>query len=159
MDFTEKYIKMCEKAEEIQRRWKPVIGDWLCWKIDYEDRLIMIVYDTQKISSALSMLFVVSPFNKYKTALKIKEAIWLPRQDQLQEMILEEEKMTNCLLLTEMFVEFLDKHREWLFESLCSMEQLWLIFVMWELYGKIWDDGKEEWAERSVSDEKGENKD
>jgi len=27
MIVTKRYIKMCEKAEEIQREWKPEIGD------------------------------------------------------------------------------------------------------------------------------------
>ena len=26
-----------------------------------------------------------------------------------------------------------------------SMEQLWLVFVMHEKYGKVWDEEKEEW--------------
>jgi len=31
MDLSEKYIKMCWKAKELQRRWTPQVGDhyWL----------------------------------------------------------------------------------------------------------------------------------
>lgn len=28
MDTTEQYIKMCESAKEIQKSWKPNVGDW-----------------------------------------------------------------------------------------------------------------------------------
>ena len=61
-----------------------------------------------------------------------KESVWLPRQDQLQEM-------------TELsLVDKVGKFTDWVWEdvlakqSFQSMEQLWLAFVMKEKYGKMW---------------------
>ena len=73
------------------------------------------------------------------------KTIWLPRQDQLQEMVY------NGFLYSklEMFYEFA---KDYVIEeahsigtiqlALTSMEQLWLAFVMKEKYNKVWDGGK-----------------
>ena len=68
--------------------------------------------------------------------------IWLPRQDQLQEMV---DKNEDPIVLSCRFTKWVtgltclyseswgerDPHN-W------SMEQLWLAFVMFEKYGKVW---------------------
>ena len=78
------------------------------------------------------------------------KAVWLPRQDQLQEMV------------SGSLVYKLDKFDEWRNSNYLepglfnyarsnqadhifnSMEQLWLSFVMWELHQKQW--GRGAWA-------------
>ena len=74
---------------------------------------------------------------------------WLPTQAQLQEMILQQEGMTNCYILTKLFLDFVDKYRteRWLFEMLTSMKRLWLAFVMFKLYNKQWNADKQEWVD------------
>lgn len=69
-----------------------------------------------------------------------KLRIWLPRQDQLQEIVYPEEK------------SFAKLERIWNWwiktENLgyCqSLEQLWLAFVMKEKFGKRWDNQNKEW--------------
>ena len=72
--------------------------------------------------------------------------VWLPRQDQLQEMIEDKINMkewrrlnllidcaysyTSSKLLEEQWREI---------QTLESFEQLWLAFVMFEKFGKKWD--------------------
>jgi hypothetical protein len=112
MDTTESYVKMCEKAVEIQQK-KEVYG-FEQGSFFYRDGRLLI------ISGVLN--------------LSLPPHVWLPRQDQLQEMV----KKENNFNLTKSF-------RDWQIEEVCidnllhwSMEQLWLAFVMKKEYGKVW---------------------
>ena len=58
--------------------------------------------------------------------------IWLPRQDQLQEIV---DNYTTGDLLLQINKFYL--HSD--YTPSTSMEQLWLAFVMWELHQKKWD--------------------
>jgi len=112
VDTSEAYIKMCERAVEIQRkarrsqRKEKWSGEW--------------VYSG---------------------------AVWLPRQDQLQEMVGNSpynniqnamwsilDNLHKYAFTPNIFNEFIPT----------SMEQLWLAFVMKEKYGKVWNG--EEWG-------------
>lgn len=140
MDTTEVYVKMCEKAEEIQRSWnhtggdvffikegefifgEPAEGGWVANEGD-------VVY-----SSSYEFPENGESTNKYYHDLYI----WLPRQDQLQEMCwtLTDTKWTPFFALT-VARDFANEH------PFQTMEQLWLAFVMKEKYGKVWSG--EEW--------------
>jgi hypothetical protein len=61
-----------------------------------------------------------------------EKVIWLPRQDQLQEMLRETE-----YYLTWNFYEFVMKSIEP--NERRSMEKLWLLFVMKEKFNKTWN--------------------
>jgi hypothetical protein len=70
-------------------------------------------------------------------------ATWLPRQDQLQEIIKELigdlPNITYRVLYSfNYFVSTHDENRDTP-TSLDSFEQLWLAFVMAEKYQKVWD--------------------
>ncbi len=70
--------------------------------------------------------------------------IWLPRQDQLQEMILQKygdpnDSDLDVHTLVQEFEGFYAQPEEWGDYPFRSMEQLWLAFVMQEKYKKIWD--------------------
>ncbi len=74
--------------------------------------------------------------------------IWLPRQDQLQEM----SSFSHAERLFR-FYEFLQKQflyneNQWNSLDNISMEQLWLAFVMKEKFNKEWD-GKN-WVNNEV---------
>ena len=151
MDFTKRYIKQCEKAKELQeykrqKGWKT--GDW-CYDKHYNDLTLnavnWLIWNGLKCSSNRP--------NFHHWDIPSPNAIWLPTQDQLQEMILQKYDMTNCIMLAEMFARFVNKNRIELFEMITSMEQLWLAYVMWELYGKVWDDEKEDWVKQEVQDD------
>ena len=74
---------------------------------------------------------------------KCKDFIWLPRQDQLQEMV---KRQTTQMLMSDFWdnpqwKEYLIYEKPY-FMIFTSMEQLWLAFVMKERWNKIWEDGK-----------------
>jgi len=117
MDFSKKYIKMCEKAEEIQKEWLnrlPHPADFVWWA-----------------KKGVICTFIESG-EGYK--------VWLPRQDQLQEMV--RDRWGSWTGLLEEFGEYV-KSKRWLDDT---PEMYWLAFVMKELYNKIWDEEKEEWV-------------
>lgn len=139
MDKSETYIKMCEKAEEIQGR-RPFKDDYYC-----ESREGIIEYKNVSYVSG-------------------DKCIWLPRQDQLQEIYISwrnETRLDGYALLDnielgEEFGDWLKSYTEqepysWLNKPTDirgwvapSMEQLWLAFVMKEKYNKIWNG--EDWV-------------
>ena len=119
------YIKMCEKAVEIQEQrnvlaFVPNGSDTICW----------CGADT---------------YSDGKNG-----AIWLPRQDQLQEMFNFPYGTAKDWLWTLLDVihkfGFNSKFKEWI---PCSMEQLWLAFIMKEKYNKVWTNN--EWRNGSES--------
>ena len=114
MDTSKDYIKMCERAVEIQKEWVLREGDCL-WCKKYLD------------------IFYVSTHSRYKSS----SHIFLPRQDQLQKMVNE----NNLTALLQDFISWLSKQCNLPMHN-TSMEQLWLAFVMKEKYNKTWD-GKE----------------
>ncbi len=66
-------------------------------------------------------------------------AIWLPRQDQLQEMGGQPySTFAKQLGLLAVFDDYSGPFK--------TYEQLWLAFVMKGKYGKVWDSEKEDWV-------------
>ncbi len=147
MDTSKKYIKMCEEAEEIViygennfERLRPLfVFDKLL------ERVSLVIWLPQKMRERLNCKngeVIVSVEQNRDKGVYIEEGkmgivIWLPRQDQLQEMLWQG----------------LDEYEHWIqklydfildlpFEPM-SMEQLWLAFIMKEKYNKIWD--KDKW--------------
>jgi len=126
MDVSEKYIEMCEKAEEIQKEWKDNSGDFYVSKTDHS---------TQGIRHNI----LISTRSK-------KDCIWLPRQDQLQDIIKDNytDKETNIPFLhpyNHMLWDLVDRlnQGDYCIKFGVSMEQLWLAFVMEEKYNKTWN--------------------
>ena len=114
MDTTKQYLLMCEKANEIQvLRPTESNGDWCNW-----------MGDTKCINVGIVILH--------------KNIIWLPRQDQLQEMII------NPLLSNGLINQIKDKLNNFKIEKevqgkIISMEQYLLLIVMKEKYNKVWN--------------------
>jgi len=132
MDTSEQNIKMCEKAVEIQAL-KPTKFDWLgnCY------------FGTTHFHSENEP----SLFGTVGFKLANVDAVWLPRQDQLQEMVV---KLGGTLesLLTDFidFCQLMSDDGTYVTYVYCcaSMEQLWLAFVMKEKYNKVWNG--EDWC-------------
>ena len=121
MDTSNKYIGMCEKAFEIQNRTNKEMGD-------------LVVNTTCLLARTGS-----DRREKRFTYLKLLgfnygniDYIWLPKQDQLQEMV----DGTYLAKLVDISNFSLNISYIHIFESL---EQLWLAFVMKEKYNKQWD--------------------
>ena len=72
----------------------------------------------------------------------VENVIWLPRQDQLQEMLVFKSvtQADDIYIKIERFYQFVNE----VLGDFESMEQLWLAFVMKEKYGKKW--GGEDWV-------------
>ena len=133
MVFTEQTIRMFERANDIQQLWEPKEGD-LAWHPNegneymgsWEFPAEVVVVKVTELQS------VEWWFNWY----------WLPRQDQLQEMI-EAESLFVLLHKFRMFVSHDDVLIDgWspVMYQFNSMEQLWLAFVMKEKYNKVWNE-------------------
>jgi len=151
MDTSETYIKMCEKAVEIQEGHIQ-LGDYFAIIGSDEGDLdgVNLFHDGKCVKR------VVEPYD----SLDVQDAIlafggkyiWLPRQDQLQEMVTGKGVLSGDWLdVLDHFVmdegglfDFFDAHRiDETYNYVKSMEQLWLAFVMKEKYKKVWDG--EEW--------------
>lgn len=125
MDKSSHYIKMCESAKVIQKQWNPEFGDFF-------------------ISMSLGLTSqcqpIVSDLEKKVSYLKTIKAVWLPRQDQLQEMIIE--KYATPWDLAIGFSNVLMGDKASYFDNFDSMDKLWLSFIMLEKYKKKWIEGK-----------------
>ena len=127
MDTTEQYIKMCEKAVEMQALWKVTEGDF-CIERDVECRtMVGCIDDGQAVWDGDEKII----------ACWHRDCIWLPRQDQLQEMMLEYTANSNITLMETLIFRIKGDGRD-VYGKCCSMEQLWLAFVMKEKFNKVW---------------------
>ena len=127
MDDSSSYIKMCESAKVIQKKWKPEFGDF------FVSMSLGIASPCQPITSDLE---------KKVSYLKTLKAVWLPRQDQLQEVVIE--KYATPWDLAIAFSNVLMADKASYFDKSDSMEKLWLAFIMLEKYKKQWKEG--EWV-------------
>ena len=132
MDFSKQYIKMCERAEEIQEIYQNVLK-----KEDNEVDSILegwYVYDGKNIILLHNNEFFISDLKD-----ELKKYVWLPRQDQLQAIITTNKYFRFSLI--ELFYHFANKN----VPKFTSMEQLWLAYVMYIKYKKIWNNEEEKW--------------
>ena len=85
--ITKNYIKMCGKANEIQKKWKPKIGD-------------RFHHIKGKYNIILTELY-------FRTYLPHKVGFWLPTQEQLQEMIITK-GFWSCIIEDNRWFEFVE---------------------------------------------------
>ena len=111
MDKSETYIKMCN-CEEIQE---------LCeWDMEKDFLWITPIPDKN---------------------MPLVKTVWLPRQDQLQEMV---GGYDAGFVDWARWLDNTYPHKGFPKQRFHSFEQLWLAFVLKELYSKIWNG--EEWV-------------
>ncbi len=182
MDKSGTYIRMCEKAREIQiykvEEAKFEEGDYI-----YDDQSVHILGHNYMLLSSgrpnfripvlaqLGLGIIEEPISynynqetciiETKTVHGVIQALynplWLPTQSQLQEMLLNR-AVSNIGLavmgLLGRFNEFCYRGDWHNLDVTNSLEQLWLAFVMKELYSKIWNG--EDWViyKRVGKDEK-----
>ena len=134
MDNSKEYIAMCKAAEEIQDNWHMYNGDFFYSK-----------------NGQNSPEFCISIWlSGSKRCNTVKDKTWLPRQDQLQKMYLDERVSIFKLLHKFNTFIFYPEEGTMLFKKypqyqLNSAEQLWLAFIMQERYRKRWKG--EKWEE------------
>ncbi|KKN57556.1 hypothetical protein LCGC14_0561020 [marine sediment metagenome] len=143
MDTSEQYIKMCN-CPEIQgifaARPEVYYGNWIPGDFFYR-------WDTKENG----VYEKAADEEGYYYNGKLDNATWLPRQDQLQEMVGDLPEATE-----RASVELLGCFTSWCYTEdargfrkwtpgayqFTSMEQLWLAFCMHELHSKTWDGDK-----------------
>ena len=135
MDTSKEYILMSEKAEEIQFERIPLTGDF------YSDRKMVriVVYGESRI-----FMWYLGTYYKYSIVQKgyFNKYIWLPRQDQLQEMVIDIGGLRNMIADFSYFTRVDKIYIPVASRQFDSMEQLWLAFVMSEKFNKTWKDGQ-----------------
>jgi len=118
MDTSEQYIKMCD-CPEIRKEYKRIhdIGDG---RKTWDDK----------------------DFVKWDDKWDNRHMIWLPRQDQIQEILIKEKFGTfdaNWDISVDIPIQFVAKNPTL---ELSSMEQIWLSCYMLSIYDKLWDGEK-----------------
>jgi hypothetical protein len=143
MDITGKYIKMCQMATEIQKNWKPQEWDWIKYYDTYfKKEQIWHVLPYEIADSGFYGAYIEGEgigSDKYNSQL-----VWLPQQDQLQEMVFNRYDGYRWLIID--FAEWVGEYKD---KTSLSMEQLWLFFVMGKRFNKQWD-GKD-WKDNACS--------
>ena len=151
MDTTPEYIKMCGKAGEIQAAWKPKEWDYYrereheafsesFWLVLPED-----IADSGMCGSVYVMRDGAAIFNHSSR----EEYIWLPRQDQLLDLLWpgfnKMERGDPVYLIWELADETKgEKRMQNRWRKFLSLEQLYLAMVMQRMHKKRWSG--EEWV-------------
>lgn len=142
MDTSKEYIELCGKAQEIQ---EPT-------KLMFSNGSFIFNESANDGDGYLLVNYLIQPRkdnNLWELEYKIEEYktfnIWLPRQDQLQDIIIDKYKeeefpiyvMLECMYNYEGGLGNSSEDR--------SLEQAWLAFVMIEKYNKQWNSETKEW--------------
>lgn len=127
--FDSKYIEQCIKNPDLQALWSLEVGTYY-WNTQ-QKRIYLIESDF--------------------TGVKDDKKFWIPRQDELQ--ILLKEKRDRYKEMTDLKFDF--NMRQCIFKSYChkilcrlSLNDMWLIFFMQDLYGKQWVPERKAWEHR-----------
>jgi len=133
MDTSKEYIKQCEKAVEIQALYSSNI-EWLAG--DYYSYLDKTHHYEGKYPGGVWAegwtCNISYNDSEYGLDARGNKHTWLPRQDQLQEMV-KDKRLSWSAYLHDFFNFSIPYPKDW------SMEQLWLAFVMKEKYDKTWN--------------------
>lgn len=135
-------LDMIRKAVEIQELWERKYQDCFLWQRVYGFRCLTIVFCFNS-----KLIFTTSTSYSLESAplweLKNEELIWLPRQDQLQKMVNNVYDLPGLIAAFNYFchniydVELRSKQRA--YKYFVTIEQLWLAFVMKEIFNKTWN--------------------
>lgn len=145
MDTSETYIEMCKKAKEIQELRRFGIVDEGTWQDGDFYFTEYNIFKNSRVWVPGTDVFSAYAEDEYQYSLHNKgngfhlfrdnRAVWLPRQDQLQDMI---GNFTNCL---QIMIDL----EPGIYQS-DSFEKLWLMKVMSIKFKKQWDMEKKEWV-------------
>ena len=134
------YIKMCD-CPEIQKLWDKSDGDFV-----YQDGGVDAIKSRWWYQRPYFYTDMVGESDCWDEVGS--EAIWLPRQDQLQEMVAG--VLEGLQAKVQDVANWIHPRRADMpdYPKQCeSMEQLWLAYVMKERFGKTWSGS--EWLDKS----------
>ncbi|MCG6893073.1 MAG: hypothetical protein LJE65_05660 [Desulfobacteraceae bacterium] len=136
MDKSPQYLRMCERAAEIQQRWRQTYGDF------YADADGTISCWIQTGSHPPLRMKGGFHIKSSDSIIRMARMIWLPRQDQLIEMAQVRGRTYDSVVLE--FYNWTKRpynHRNQPPSRLFStMESIWMAFVMQRKFRKKWDD-------------------
>ena len=140
MDNSGEYIEMCRKAYEVQEFKKHYhLGNSVFYnRLDTVCTVVDI--DINEGCNLPKVVFIEDGVvgGDWVNDWELRDLIWLPSQDQLQEII--DKTPYSCFLD---FSEYIERHT--LTININSGEQLWLAFAMEETYSKQWNSKTKEW--------------
>ena len=139
MDTTDEYIEMCKKAVQIQQTWKKTIGDYFYNPPYYSPNNVSIIFDSYIRNKEEGREYYGGTYSNNERVLD--GSTWLPRQDQLQDFLNWEHDGTYGVVLIDAFYNFSKmNYKTYLFNNTkMTWEQLWLTFVMYKKYNKVWN--------------------
>ena len=143
MDYSEEYINMSVESD-IQNTYKPAVGDFAVRACEYDLYIIGLVswkYDAQLVWMTMDGHDGITLKHDDSQKHYLEKLLWIPRQDQLQNMVFNfvQSKLGACRTkLMKLFAEFLPYVSE-NGTDYDSFEKLWLAFIEKELYNKYWD--------------------
>ena len=140
MDTTKQYILMCEKANEIQELHTNN-------NLETGNVYVSKYYFDYKVLNDNDIAEVYYDDGYNCGTRKYKYYCWLPRQDQLQEMINSKTaiKVSDFFWFVVGVGRIDDRHMEIMEDAdmdkinKFSLDQLWLMFVMKVKYNKVWN--------------------
>lgn len=136
---------MCQKAEDIQNAWIPKRCDFIIEQGLVEEGLSFCKQGASEVQ-VVDLYYQDQESEGYQQECEDlkNNAFWLPRQDQLQNMI-EPDVSKVCLLFNQVLSEQYYYPKNTRVESpsvFYSMEQLWLAYVMKEKFSRVWNEEK-----------------
>ena len=148
MDATNRYAMMCQQAEEIQHLWSPKQCDFIINHEDLEEGL-SFCRSAESIVQVVNMYYEEKDSEQYQQECEdLKEqALWLPRQDQLQKIVEPDNARLYSLTSKVMERQYHDYSKNASVaasELFYSLEQLWLAYIMKEKFHKVWSE--EDWV-------------
>lgn len=161
-NFNKEYIEKCIHNPDLQGLWVPKEGDYcLCTCKTCRDRNAKGHFITDYMLDALNNRDLMNVEPRYARVVKFhgqnfvdhfhqcREGIgWIPRQDELQ--IILKQKIERYKKMTDLKFDF--NMRQCIFKSYCqkilcllTLNDMWLIFFMKEIFGKKWIPERKEW--------------
>ena len=142
MDRTKEYQRMLKAAPEIQEQWGRLPGDYV-YNIGMEE---IIIFNRQKTIPEYTISYTTEGHARTMTNEEWCKSIniWLPYQDQLQDMITvprTHENKPTIMHKVDALHAWMHAHKPHTYQY-TSGEQLWLAFAMLLNYNKVWT-GKE----------------
>jgi hypothetical protein len=147
MDATNRYAIMCRKAAEIQNLWNPKQCDFIINLEDLEEGL-SFCRQAESLVQVVDLYYQDHVGKEYQQECQdLKDnALWLPRQDQLQKIVEPDNSKIYAFMIKVIESQYYESSKGAYLAAtdvFYSMEQLWLGYIMKEKYNKVWNE--EEW--------------
>lgn len=124
---TDNYILMCDQAKQLQNAWEP--KDWD----------IFVYRDSEEMDI---MMYMEEEYNRKEMWIVDGIYIWLPTQEQLQEMMPKSDVTSLVEYIKNVELRYHDRFDEnavgYFTGTFISLTELWLAFVVKERWNKIW---------------------